>query len=75
MNLADLSVRIKRLEQLSLNLSREELRVMKGALRLHFDERREYLQAIREAIAGVEKARVVLALADHRMEGDAAPGG
>jgi hypothetical protein len=36
---------------------------------LHFDERRAYLAAIRDAIAGLEHARVVLALAEHRMEG------
>jgi hypothetical protein len=49
MNLADLSSRIKRLEQLSMNLSKEEHRVFKGELRLYFEERREYLKAIREA--------------------------
>jgi hypothetical protein len=71
MNLADLAVRIKRLEQLCMNLSREELRVSKGELRLYFDERREYLVAIREAIAGVESARIVLVRAKDRMEGGA----
>jgi hypothetical protein len=47
MNLADLAVRSKRLEQLSMNLSGEELRVSKGELPLHFVERREYLPASR----------------------------
>ena len=66
---AELSARIKRLEQLSMNLSKEEHRVFKGELRLLFEERREYLKAIREAIAGLEQARVVLAKAKHRVEG------
>jgi hypothetical protein len=52
MNLSDLTVRIKRLEQLSMNLSKEEHRVFKGELRLLFVERREYLKAIREDFAG-----------------------
>jgi hypothetical protein len=38
------------------------------------NERRAYLQAIREALAGVEKARVVLAGAKYRMENDSRTG-
>jgi hypothetical protein len=66
--LSDLSARIKRLEKLSLNLTKEEHRVFNGELRLLFVERREYLKAIREAISGLEQARVVLAKARHRVE-------
>jgi hypothetical protein len=65
---SELSARIARLEQLYLGLAREALRVSKGGLRLHFDERREYLAALHEAIAGVESARVVLARACRRVE-------
>ena len=52
-----------------MNLSKEDHRVFKGELRLLFEERREYLKAIREAISGLEQARVVLAKAMHRVEG------
>jgi hypothetical protein len=54
-----------------MNLSKEEHRVFKGELRLLFVERREYLKAIREAIAGLEQSRVILARAKHRMEREA----
>jgi hypothetical protein len=66
--LSDISARIKRLEQPSMNLGMEEHRVFKGELRLLFQERQEYPKAIREAISGLEQARVVLAKARHRME-------
>jgi hypothetical protein len=68
--LADLSARIKRLEQLSLNLSREELRVSRCELRPHYNERRESLQSIHEAVAGSERARVILTKLLQRLLGD-----
>jgi hypothetical protein len=62
MNLADLAVRSKRLEQLSMNLSGEELRVSKGRVAAAF-------RRTARLFAGVEKARVVLAGAKYWMAG------
>jgi hypothetical protein len=68
----ELSARIDRLVQVSLNLAREELQVSsKGALRLLYRERCDYAAALRAAVAGLEQARVVLSRARHRVESQA----
>ena len=68
MNLADISVRIRRLEQLRLGLARECIQLRKDPLGdpLLRNERMGYLKGIQDAIAGIECARVVLAKARQR---------
>ena len=50
-----------------------EVALLRGAFSpLLYQERRAYLDALQDAIAGAEAARVVLAEALHRMEGQGA---
>jgi hypothetical protein len=61
--------RIERLERLGLGLAREDMLWTKDNLHDHpplFAETRAYLEAIRDALSGVETARVVLAKATQR---------
>jgi hypothetical protein len=61
--------RIKRLEKLGMGLALEDVLWTKDNLHDHpllFVETRAYLSAIRDALAGVEAARVVLAKARRR---------
>jgi hypothetical protein len=53
LELRDLKARIHRLDQLARGLARE--------IGLLFRERRQYLRAVQEALAGADAARVVLA--------------
>jgi hypothetical protein len=69
MNVNDLRGRVKRLDQLSRGLAKEELLVRKGKDPLLYRERQEYLKAIRQALSGVEGARVVLVKAKQSLEG------
>jgi hypothetical protein len=68
MTLAALSARVRRLEELSIGLAREVVRVKEAANPLLYLERKAYLKALQDALAGVEAARVILALARQRLE-------
>jgi hypothetical protein len=60
LELRDLKARIERLDRLARGLARE-VGLQKGAEDvLLFRERRQYLRAVQEALAGAEAARVVL---------------
>jgi hypothetical protein len=60
LDLQDLKARIERLDRLARGLARV-IRLQKGAEDvLLFRERRQYLRAVQEALAGAEAARVVL---------------
>jgi hypothetical protein len=68
MNLADLTARVQRLDQLMRGLAKEVALWKEGNDPLLYVERRAYLTAIQDALAGVESARVVLARAQQRLE-------
>jgi hypothetical protein len=68
MNLADLSARVERLDQLSRGLAKEVILVRQGDDPLLYLERKAYLGGIQDALAGVEAARVTLAKARQRLE-------
>jgi hypothetical protein len=63
MNLADLRARIRRLDELARGLAKEVALWKAGNDPLLYLERKAYLGAILDALAGVEAARVVLAKA------------
>jgi hypothetical protein len=62
----DVAARKRRLVKLALGLQREIGIVGEHDDPLHFVERRAYLKALCDAIAGIETARVGLAQAEHR---------
>jgi hypothetical protein len=69
LTLADFKKRITRLEQLARGLA-EEVRLQRGAGDVLLSrERKQYLAAIQDALAGAQAARVVLAGAVKRVEG------
>jgi hypothetical protein len=70
LGLPDLSARIERLDELTRGLAREVLLWKECNDPLLYLERKAYLKAIQDALAGVELARVVLARARQRLEGD-----
>ena len=67
-SVADVAARVKRLDQLTRGLAREVVMWKDNDDPLLFVERRAYLKAIRDALAGVESARVILAKARQRIE-------
>ena len=68
----DIDGRLRRLEQLTRGLAREVVVWREGSDPLLYLERKAYLNAIQDALAGLESARVVLARASHRLhQGDA----
>jgi hypothetical protein len=69
MNLTDLKTRVRRLDELARGLAKEVALWKKGSDPLMYLERKAYLAAIQDALAGVEAARVVLAQAYQRLEG------
>jgi hypothetical protein len=70
LELADIKARIARLDRLARGLA-EEVGLQRGAEDvLLFRERRQYLRAVQEALAGAEAARVVLEGVVTRMGGD-----
>ena len=64
---ADVEKRLRRLEELARGLSKEVALWKEGNDPLLYLERKAYLDAIQDALAGVEAARVVLARALQRM--------
>jgi hypothetical protein len=70
MNLADVSARVHRLDELARGLAKEVSLWKKGDDPLLFLERKAYLNAIQDALAGAEEARVVLVRARQRLERD-----
>jgi hypothetical protein len=68
--LAGIKGRVARLERLAVGLDREA-DLQRGAVDLLlYRERKQYLAAMRDALSGVEAARVVLVRAVRRMEGE-----
>jgi hypothetical protein len=70
MNLIDLKARVCRLDDLARGLAKEVALWKGGNDPLLYLERKAYLGAIQDALAGVEAARVVLAKARQRLESD-----
>lgn len=70
MNLADLTARVQRLDVLMRGLAKEVALWKEGNDPLLYPERKAYLKAIQDALAGVEAARVVLAKARQRLAED-----
>jgi hypothetical protein len=68
MNLADLTARIQRLEALARGLAKEVTLWKQSNDPLLYLERKAYLGAIQDALAGVEAARVVLAKVCQRLD-------
>ena len=68
MNLEDLTARVRRLDELGRGLAKEVALWRKGDDPLLYLERKAYLAAIQDALAGVEAARVVLAKVCQRLE-------
>jgi hypothetical protein len=67
---ADLKARVERLDRLAPGLARE-VELQRGAEdALLFRERKQYLAAVQDALAGADAARVVLVGVVKRMEGD-----
>jgi hypothetical protein len=70
LQVADLKGRIARLDRLARGMAKEVTLWKGGNDPLLFAERRMYLRAIQDALAGAEEARVVLARVVKRLEGD-----
>jgi hypothetical protein len=68
MTLKELQARVDRLDQLGRGLSKEVTIWRKGDDPLLYLERKAYLGAIQDALAGVETARVLLAKVCQRLE-------
>jgi hypothetical protein len=68
MNFNDVAARVKRLDQLARGLAKEVCLWKKADDPLLYVERKAYLNAIQDALAGIESARVVLVRVRHRLE-------
>jgi hypothetical protein len=68
MNLTDLRARVRRLDELARGLAKEVSLWKGGNDPLLYLERKAYLGAIQDALAGAEAARVILAKAYQRLE-------
>ncbi len=68
MRLENLGPRVRRLEELARGLAREVTLWKECNDPLLYLERKAYLNAIQDALAGVEAARVVLAQARQRLQ-------
>jgi len=75
MNLADLAARVRRLDELGRGLAKEVTLWKACKDPPLYLERKAYLNAIQDALAGVESARVVLAKACQRLEQRPGPKG
>jgi hypothetical protein len=71
LTLADMITRIHRLDELTRGLAKEVLLWKEAGDPLLYLERKAYLKAIQETLAGAETARIVLARARQRIEGPA----
>jgi hypothetical protein len=69
-NVAGIQKRIERLEKLARGFALEGARCGRAGDLLLYRERQDYMGAVREALAGVEAARVVLAGVARRLQGD-----
>jgi hypothetical protein len=67
LTVADQTVRKHRLERLAQNLTRETYVIGEADDPLLYLERKAYIAALRDAVAGLEIARVTLAKALHRI--------
>jgi hypothetical protein len=67
-SMPDVEKRLQRLEELMRGLSKEVALWKEGTDPLLYLERKAYLNAIQDALAGVEAARVVLARAVQRVQ-------
>lgn len=65
-SVADMTARVRRLEELTRGLAKEVALWKGGNDPLLYLERRSYLNAMQDALAGLEEARVVLARAIQR---------
>ena len=70
MNLADLARRIRRLNELTRGLAKEVTLWKACNDPLLYLERKAYLSAIQNALAGIEAARVVLVNVQQRLEAE-----
>jgi hypothetical protein len=71
MTVLAVAARVKRLEALGIGLAKELARWSEANDPLLYRERQAYLAALRRALSGVEGARVALARARQRLEGEA----
>ena len=71
MNLEDLTSRLRRLDVLARGLAKEGTLWKQCNDPLLYRERKAYMRAIQDTLAGIEAARVVLAKLVQRMEGGA----
>jgi hypothetical protein len=70
MTVQDIAARVKRLDALARGLAKELAEVRGNTVTvLLYRERRGYLEALANALDGVESARIVLARARRRLEG------
>jgi hypothetical protein len=69
MDVQGLWARHARMEQLSRGLAKEVVVIKDAEDPLLYLERKAYLNALQDTLAGVESARVVLARALHRLDG------
>jgi hypothetical protein len=63
----DIRARLARLEELSRGFAKEAVLIGEGQDPLLYLERRAYLAAIHDILAGIESARVTLSRAMHRV--------
>ena len=68
MNLADLTARVRRLDELARGLAKEVTLWKACDDPLLYLERKAYLKGIQDALAGVEEARVTLVKVYQRLE-------
>jgi hypothetical protein len=68
MNLKEMRARIRRLDALARGFAKEVTLVKQSQGPLLYLERKAYLDAIQDALAGVEAARVILAKVQQRVE-------
>jgi hypothetical protein len=68
MNLDDLTARIQRFDVLARGLAKEVTLWKQSNDPLQYLERKAYLRAVQNALAGVEEARVVLAKVCQRLD-------
>jgi hypothetical protein len=73
MNLTDLSARIGRLDRLAQVLAREVSFGREGDDPLRYLEEKTYVNALLDALAGVQGARIALASARRRLENELRP--